>query len=115
VRLYADENFPLAAVHELRELGHDVLTSLEAGNANQRIPDEDVLSFATMHRRAVLTMNRRNFVRLHRNSDEHAGIIVCTQFGPAEMRVLAEVIDAEIAPYSRLDRTLVRVNRPQRR
>jgi hypothetical protein len=31
------------------------------------------------------------------------------------MRVLAEVIDAEIAPYSRLDRTLVRVNRPQRR
>jgi hypothetical protein len=114
VRLYADENFPLAAVHELRELGHDVLTSLEAGNANQRIPDEDVLSFATAHHRAVLTMNRRDFIRLHRNSDEHAGIIVCTQFGPTEMGVLVEMIDTEIAPYSRLDRTLVRVS-PHRR
>ncbi len=40
---YADESFPLAAVDALRRLGHDVLTAFEAGQANQRIPDEAVL------------------------------------------------------------------------
>jgi hypothetical protein len=33
--LYADENFPLEVVEALRRLGHDVLTALEAGQANQ--------------------------------------------------------------------------------
>jgi hypothetical protein len=31
--LYANENFPLPVVEALRRLGHDVLTSREAGNA----------------------------------------------------------------------------------
>lgn len=120
MRFYSNENFPLAAVRALRALGHDVLTSFEAGNANQRITDEDVLSFATANRRAVVTTNRRDFVRLHRKSQEHAGIVVCTQFGPDETRLLAERIDEEVAPYGmRLDQTLVRVNRqvsqPRRR
>ena len=30
-RLYADENFPLPVVEELRQLGHDVLTIQESG------------------------------------------------------------------------------------
>ncbi|WP_442484067.1 DUF5615 family PIN-like protein [Aeoliella sp. SH292] len=29
-RLYANENFPLPIVQRLRELGHDVLTTLDA-------------------------------------------------------------------------------------
>jgi hypothetical protein len=33
--LYADENFPLRVVEELRRLGHDVLTASEDGRANQ--------------------------------------------------------------------------------
>jgi len=45
-KLYVNENFPLAIVKLLRAFKHDVLTSLDAGNANQRIPDEDVLAFA---------------------------------------------------------------------
>ncbi len=32
-RIYANENFPLPVVEELRRLGHDVVTSLESGNA----------------------------------------------------------------------------------
>jgi hypothetical protein len=36
-RFYADEQFPLPVVELLRNLGHDVLTVQEAGNANQRI------------------------------------------------------------------------------
>ncbi len=35
-RLYADENFPLPVVEELRRLGHDVFTIHEDGKANQQ-------------------------------------------------------------------------------
>lgn len=31
IRFYADENFPLAIIEELRQLDYDVLTSIEAG------------------------------------------------------------------------------------
>ena len=58
-RLYSNENFPLPVVEELRRLGHDVLTVLEAGKAEQAISDEEVLALATQLGRAVLTLNRR--------------------------------------------------------
>lgn len=61
-RLYADENFPLPVVQALRRLGHDVLTSLDAGNAGRAVPDDEVLAFAVAGGRAVLTLNRRHFV-----------------------------------------------------
>jgi hypothetical protein len=44
--LYANENFPLPVVDELRRLGHDVLTIQETGKAGQRTTDEEVLEFA---------------------------------------------------------------------
>ncbi|MEG4499932.1 DUF5615 family PIN-like protein [Microcoleus sp. F10-C6] len=62
----------------LRALGHDVLTVQEAGRANQKIPDPDVLAFATSEKRAVITENRKDFFRLHRIQSLHAGIIACT-------------------------------------
>src|SRR6516164_5330908 len=37
MQLYADENFPLPVVEELRRLGHDVLTAQEDGG--QSTPD----------------------------------------------------------------------------
>ena len=74
-RFYSNENFPLRAIQSLRALGHDVLTSLEAGRANQRIPDAEVLRFATEEGRAVLTLNRLDFFRLHRDVEgRHAGV-----------------------------------------
>ena len=75
---YTNENFPIKLVNYLREMGHDVLTSHEAGNANQRIPDEDVLAFAAKAGRILLTLNRRDFIELHEKISNHAGIIVCT-------------------------------------
>ena len=42
--LYADENFPLRVVEELRRLGADVLTMLEDGRANQSVTDQVVLA-----------------------------------------------------------------------
>ncbi len=41
-RLYANENFPLPVVEELRRLGHDVLTIHETGKSDQSMSDEKV-------------------------------------------------------------------------
>ena len=78
-RLYANENFPRQVVERLRRLGHDVLTTHEAGNSGRAIPDSEVLDFAVRTDRAVITLNRRDFIKLHRASDGHRGMIVCTE------------------------------------
>ncbi len=109
-RLYANENFPIPAVEELRRLGHDVLTMLEAGQTGLSMSDKDVLSFACQERRALLTMNRRHFIRLHRDNPNHSGIIVCSfdpDFGELARRV-HQAIEAEPA----LQGQLLRVSRP---
>lgn len=77
VRLYADENFPLAIVRQLRQIQYDVLTSYEAGQANQGIPDDEVLAFATQEKRVLLTLNRDDFIAIHRTRISHTGIIIC--------------------------------------
>jgi hypothetical protein len=71
--LYADENFPRQIVVELRRLGHDVLTTQETGKAGLSIPDEAILAFAAADGRAVLSLNRRHFVRLHGLRPDHSG------------------------------------------
>jgi hypothetical protein len=76
-RFYSNENFAIDFVEILRSLGHDVLTSYEAGRANQGVPDEAVLAFATTENRAVITFNRDDFVKLHRAGIIHTGIVVC--------------------------------------
>jgi hypothetical protein len=65
-RLYADGDFPLPAVEEPRGSGHDVVTMPEIGKAEQRAPDEDVLPLAVAGDRAVLTLDRKHFIRIHR-------------------------------------------------
>jgi Domain of unknown function (DUF5615) len=62
-RFHANENFPLRTVHELRRLGHDVLTSFEAGNSNRSVPGEEVLAFAAGEQRILLSQNRLHFMR----------------------------------------------------
>lgn len=109
-RLYADEGFPKVVTGLLRELGHDVLTVQEAGQANQRIPDVQVLELAISQERAVLTVNRDDFIRLHRTYPDHAGIIVCTE--DLERQRLATGIHAAIAAEKSLVGKLIRVNRP---
>jgi predicted nuclease of predicted toxin-antitoxin system len=75
MKLYADEQYPYPAVKYLRELGYDVLTVQEAGKANQRIPDDQVLAFATDNHRAVITQNHKDFIKLHRVQPNYGGII----------------------------------------
>jgi predicted nuclease of predicted toxin-antitoxin system len=50
-------------------------TCQEAGNANLGIPDNEVLTFAIEQNRVVLTTNRLDFIRLHRHTGAHSGII----------------------------------------
>lgn len=108
-RLYANENFPRRVVEGLRNLGHDVLTTLEAGNANQGISDEEVLAFAINSERSVLTLNRRHFVRLHLQNSSHWGIVVCMQDEDIQRQI--ERIHAGLTQNSDLRGKLIRVTR----
>ena len=110
--LYADEQFPRIVVKLLRELGYDILTVQEAGKANQRIPDEDVLAFAIADNRAVLTINRSDFIRLHNLQPSHAGIIVCTE--ALNRQRLATQIHEAITNTVNLTNKLIRINRPSK-
>jgi hypothetical protein len=110
--LYGNENFPLPVVEELRRLGHDVLTVQETGRAEQSWPDEQVLAFAVGEGRAVLTLNRIHFRRLHLQLSQHAGIILCT-YDPAFAEQTAR-IHAAIAGQPSLAGKLLQVYRPAR-
>lgn len=110
VRLYADEQFPLLVSKLLRAMGHDVVTVQEAGNANLGIPDEEVLAFAIRDNRAVITLNRQDFIRLHRNSSKHFGIIVCTN--DSDRQQMATRIDKAISTEKSLAGKLIRIVRP---
>jgi predicted nuclease of predicted toxin-antitoxin system len=76
LQFYSNENFPIVMVNLFRAAGHDVLTSYEAGQANQRIPDDRVLQYATATNRILITENRQDFIDLHRSTPNHAGIII---------------------------------------
>lgn len=110
-RLYTNENFHQGVVERLRSLGHDVLTTLEAGRANQRIPDEEVVAFAIRDSRVVVTFNRRDFRRLYSSLEGvHSGIIVCTM--DSDLDALAKRIDDTIGANAPLQGTLVEIRRP---
>src|SRR3990172_8031214 len=112
-RLYANENFPLPVVDALREFGHDVITVSETGKAEQSWPDDAVLEYATQDDRALLTLNRKHFIRLHHQGVEHAGIVVCTV--DTDFAGQAQRLEAAISAESSLSGKLIRVNRPASR
>ena len=106
--LYADEDFRYGVVEQLRRLGHNVLTVQEAGRSGST--DAQVLADAIASGRAVLTYNRWDFERLHRQDPNHAGIISCTP--EDDLDALAGRIDQAIAAAAPLSGQHVRVNRP---
>ena len=108
--LYADENFPLRVVEELRRLGHDVLTVFEDGRANQSTTDSDLLSRATELGRVLVTLNRRDFKRLHYQVPNHAGIIICKE-DPDRIGQAQRIADS-INSAGESKGKLIRVNRP---
>jgi hypothetical protein len=107
-QLYAYENFDYPVVEFLRRLGHDVITVQEAGRADG--DDPQVLADAAADGRAVLTFNRKDFRRLHRNSTAHAGIVACKW--DSDRAALAARIDQAIVAAGLLAGQFLRVNRP---
>jgi len=108
-RFYANENFPLPVVEALRHLGHDVLTIQQSGRAGQAVPEEEVLALALAEDRALLTLNRKHFIRLPACSPEHAGIVVCT-FDP-DFSGQANRIHRAVQERGRLTGQLIRISR----
>ena len=112
--LYADENFDLPIVAHLRSMGHDVLTAQQAGQANQQIPDAQVLASAAARGRAILTFDRWHFMRLHQRmilgGSSHSGIIVCTK--DDDVAALALRIHQAITALPSLANQLVNIRKP---
>lgn len=109
-RFYSNENIAVDVVIELRKLGHDVLTSFEAGKANSATPDAEVLAFATAESRVLLSHNRRHFLALHRHRTKpHSGMILCTF--DADFRRQASRIHAVILKTPDFPDQVIRVNR----
>ncbi|MBN3898504.1 MAG: DUF5615 family PIN-like protein [Nostoc sp. NOS(2021)] len=106
-RLLADEQFPRKSVELLRTFGHDIITIQEADKAG--ISDDMVLDFAILENRAVLTINRRDFFKLHKIKPDHTGIIACKD--DLDWNRLAINIDAVISTESTLIGKVIRVNR----
>lgn len=109
-RFYSNENISFPLVDALRSLGHDVLTSYDAGNANLAVPDAEVLAFAAAEGRILLSYNRLHFVRLHKHRTlDHAGIVICS-FDPDYAGQAQRIHDA-VASLSDSANQLLRVNR----
>ena len=109
MRLLADENFPFPVVEALRSFGYDVLTLTDVGKAGQALTDVAVLKLASDDSRAVLTLNRKHFVRLHHSSSNHAGIVVCSF--DLDFDGQASRIRAAFGSQSSLGGQLLRINR----
>ncbi|MBX9601342.1 MAG: DUF5615 family PIN-like protein [Bryobacteraceae bacterium] len=108
-RFYTNENIELQIVQALRALGHDVLTSFEAGNANRSVDDDDVLSFAVEQNRVLVSHNRLHFVRRHwHRTRPHVGIVVCS----VDLDYAGQAQRIHDAVGSGIADRLVRVNRP---
>jgi len=70
----ADENVPKSLVRLLRKLGVEVYTVAELGLSGAS--DYEILKFANEHSAVVLTMDVRDFVRLHRDGFNETGVII---------------------------------------
>jgi hypothetical protein len=73
------------------------------------VTDRQLLERASEIGRALLTLNRLDFKRLHFNFPEHAGIIICTE--DPDRVGQAERIAESIAATGNLTGQLVRVYR----
>lgn len=88
------------------------ITSLDAAQANRRIPDDDALQFAIAENRALLTQNRRDFLNPHRSGDgRHFGIVLCTA-DPDFAGQSRRIDDAISRNREGLAGVVIRVNRP---
>ena len=85
--LFADEHVPVAIISELVERGASVLTLTELGLKDLGIEDREVLEIATSYQSTVITFNRKDYLKLHRQGISHGGIILCKYNTPFPMLI----------------------------
>jgi predicted nuclease of predicted toxin-antitoxin system len=82
-RLYCDEDVGSSIVDWLRKYGFDIQTARDAGRDNQKLRDEDQLTFATENDRILVTHNGRDFFEISRRwaaqGRPYSGVIVVAQ------------------------------------
>jgi predicted nuclease of predicted toxin-antitoxin system len=110
---YSNENFALDMVKMLRELGHTVITSYEAGQANRKISDDEVLNYATRNNLAVITFNRDDFIELHNNIIQHSGIIICKTDRDYQDQI--NFLDEYLQNQESLINRLIRIKKQQKK
>ncbi len=78
-RLLLDEHMHVRVAHALSAKGHDVLIArrLSDNKCGDGIDDDAVLREAAKAKRAVVTLNRTDFIRLHQEQRGHHGILIC--------------------------------------
>ena len=101
----------MPSVEVLRQLGHDVQTLLQLGQAGLAVPDDEVLQLSTSLNRCLLTLNRKDFIKLHNQQQNHAGIVICK--ADADFIALAQRVDACLKSQKvPIEGQLLRVQRP---
>jgi hypothetical protein len=68
-----------------------------------------VLARAAADQRAVVTLNRRDFIRLHEQGAAHAGVVVCT--ADNNFQALATRIHQRIEAEQTLNGQLIAIQR----
>lgn len=85
--LYLDEDVSVVVATMLRARGFEVVTALDTGQLGRS--DSEQLTFGTVAGRVLITHNRVDFERLHREWLEagrpHAGIIIARRRSPREL------------------------------
>jgi predicted nuclease of predicted toxin-antitoxin system len=76
IRFYTDEHVAKAVVRGLRRRGVDVLSAPEADMLSAA--DDEHLDLARQEGRVIFTLDD-DFLRLHADGHEHAGIVYATQ------------------------------------
>jgi hypothetical protein len=109
--LFTDEMVNPRLAGALARLGYDAESCQWAGRANQAIPDEDQLRYATGQGRAILTFNIGDFERLDRRWKApglvHGGIIVSPQIRSFAELLRRAQLHLDTVPASRQWNTLL--------
>ncbi len=95
LRFHLDENMPTALATGQRRRGIDVSTTAESGLLEAT--DLQHLAFALNESRVVVTHDA-DFIRLHAEGNEHAGIVIV----PQQSRTLGDMISALLLISHRL-------------
>lgn len=98
MRLLLDELYPPSIAVALRDRGHDAIAVTEVGRELVGRPDEAILAAAADDRRALVTENSADLIRIHRrflaDRRPHYGLVLTSNRSLPRHRVDAFIGDA---------------------